>query len=70
MVTLLFDGITGPSAPTPQKGGYAVEFTLANDACANRVGSAISVVVAGQVFSTGLIAGTTDALARFDIAVP
>jgi hypothetical protein len=72
-VTLAFDGVAGPSRATDdadtRQGGYHVDFYIAGESCANRVGATISVIVDGHVFGTnGRVGGAQLTVAP--IAVP
>ncbi len=53
VVSLAFDGVIGPGRPTSAAGGYRVDYFAGPEACANRVGAAISVVYNGQFYPTG-----------------
>lgn len=73
-VTLLFDGVPGPStttvAGTDADGrpatGYRIFWTLAGGECANRPGARLAVSYDGAVYDTGEIAGPEVTLV-FDI---
>lgn len=70
-VTLLFDGVAGPSANTAEPGGYRVDYWAGDSECANRVGAAISVAANGQAFATGRgIGDGRGPVIRLDIALP
>jgi hypothetical protein len=72
IVQVLFDGKPGLARATTQAGGYRLDFSAGGPGCANQVGAAISVLVQGQVFSTGSKVGDIVAGEPFrrDIAVP
>lgn len=71
LVTVLFDGASGPSVPTSEAGGYKVIFAAGGPTCANNPAAAISIAVNGSVFATGytVASGNTGGV-RFDIAAP
>jgi hypothetical protein len=72
IVSLAFDGVIGPSQETTAAGGYKVYWTPGGEACANRVGAIISVLVNGQSFTSPYAVGSTggNPLIRFDVAAP
>ncbi|MGE5595869.1 MAG: hypothetical protein ACM3S1_07525 [Hyphomicrobiales bacterium] len=67
VVSLLFDGVPGPSAATTAAGGYRVDWAIGEAGCANAPGAAISVVVAGESFPAGSVGEGFSP--RVDIAV-
>lgn len=72
VVTMLFDGVPGPSVTIAEAGGYKINWSAGGSDCANRVGSAVSISVNGQVFASGTAVGQGDGtpVIRFDVAVP
>lgn len=53
VVAIAFDGVPGPARATTAAGGYRVDYSAAGSECANRVGSALSVVYEGIQYPTG-----------------
>jgi len=51
-VTLLFDGLAGPSGTTVA-GGYGITYAIGSSSCANRPGASISLAYDGTVYATG-----------------
>lgn len=68
-VSLAFDGVIGPSVATAEAGGYRVLWSIAGGDCVNRAGTALGVVVNGQLFMTGKVAGSSEVI-RHDVEVP
>ncbi|NJD66332.1 MAG: hypothetical protein FIB00_14030 [Chloroflexi bacterium] len=57
-VTLLFDGVAGPSGVTVTdqgKSGFGITYGIGGADCANRPGAAISLLVDGADYATGLV---------------
>lgn len=74
VVALAFDGVGGPSGvvtvestASGLKAGYAIRFSGGPSDCANRVGSAISVVIDGTHYATGRFVGDGAPFIRLDI---
>jgi hypothetical protein len=66
-VMIAFDGVPGPIQASSAAGGYRVDFgTSRDDACANKNGAEISIVIDGVEYETGRKVGDSAAL-RFDI---
>jgi hypothetical protein len=56
VVTLLFDGVAGPSTTVVQedgRSGFTFRFSPGATGCANRPGAALTVVVDGAGYSVG-----------------
>lgn len=76
LVTLTFDGSTGPSAYTEAAGGYRVFYAAGGQGhdppCTNAVGALMGITVAGQHVESGVAVGDVQArLAfRFDVVLP
>ncbi len=72
VVTVLFDGVAGPSAATAEAGGYKVNWAAGGSDCANRVGAVIGISVNGQVFQSGVAVGSGGGtpVVRFDVGIP
>jgi len=70
VVSLAFDGVLGPSRTTDKAGEYNIDFSAGGEACANRVGAVISVVVNGQSFASGHTVGDGAYLIPVLIDVP
>lgn len=74
IVQLAFDGKAGPAERVTAgagSSGYSLIFDTGGAGCANRAGAAVSVLVNGRAFPTGLTVGDDRLIAyRFDVAVP
>lgn len=72
VVTVLFDGVAGPSVTIGEPGGYKINWSAGGSDCANRVGAAVAVSVNGQVFDSGQTVGGGGGtpIIRLDVAVP
>jgi hypothetical protein len=68
-VGLAFDGVPGPSQATRAAGGYRVDFSPGDAACANRDGASIAIIVDGVLYPTPLVVGAA-AGQRFDLLIP
>jgi hypothetical protein len=70
VVTVLFDGVAGPTVTVSEPGGYKVLFAAGGLTCANNPAAAISIAVNGSVFSSGYTVASGDSGGiRLDIAV-
>jgi len=70
VVYLAFDGVLGPSEPVTLgdgKAGYSLNYWAGGTDCANQVGATISVIVAGQSFSTGQTIGSAPIALSFNV---
>jgi hypothetical protein len=72
VVTVLFDGVAGPSTTIAEAGGYKINWSAGGSDCANRVGSAVSIAVNGGVYASGVAVGSGGGtpVIRFDVAIP
>ena len=70
IVFLAFDGVIGPSEAVTVEGnqaGYSLNYSSGGTDCANQAGASISVVVAGQTFSTGQTVGGAPVALLFNV---
>ena len=71
LVELRFDGKSGLSTLTTTAGGYRLDFVVdGNQACSNKSGTTLSILVNGQDFSTGQQAGTGPGPIVHHVAIP
>lgn len=74
-VTILFDGVSGPSTTTVVdngQAGYAITYGIGSAGCANSAGATITVIFRGQAHATGhaVPAGNLGTLQIANITAP
>lgn len=74
LITLTFDGLSGPSAYTLAAGGFRIDWAAGGGGheprCINEVGSMMGLLVNGVHTSFEVAVGYTGLAYRFDVSIP